>query len=198
MPEWTALGVEQCSVCPLNTADHPKCPAAVSLVDLVDVFGEMLSYTEVTATVVTAERTVTSKTTLQRALSSLIGLRMATSGCPILANFKPMARFHLPFASVQETLFRAAGAYLLAQYYRRQHGDPSELDLAGLRELYRQIHEVNHGLSQRIRTVSAGDANLNALVILDMFAYHLPWSIDANLAEMEHLFAPYLVDGTKP
>jgi hypothetical protein len=117
---------------------------------------------------------------------------MATSGCPILANFKPMARFHLPFATVQETIFRAAGAYFLAQYYRKQHGEPAGLDLTGLREIYRLTHEVNHGLSHRLRSISGGDANLNALVILDMYTQHLPWSIDANLSDMEHMFAPYL------
>jgi hypothetical protein len=193
-PAWTRLGVHQCSVCPLGTEATPHCPAALSLVELVQKFGELLSFTEVEATVVTKERTTHLKTTVQRALSSLIGLCMATSGCPVLAKFKPMARFHLPFATREETVFRAASAYLLAQYFLKRRGVEADLDLKGLREIYGLIHQVNKGLAERLRTIPAGDAHLNALVLLDLFAHAPPFSIEENLVEIEHMFEPFFMD----
>jgi hypothetical protein len=191
-PPWTKLTVERCGVCPLNPGEIEYCPAALSFVEILREFGELLSYDRVEATVVTKERTVTVNTSCQKALSSLVGLRMATSGCPVLAKFKPMARFHLPFSSTEETVFRSVGAYLLAQYFRKRRGRDADLDLAGLRETYGLIHEVNVGLANRLRTIPAGEAHLNALVILDLFTHALPISIDENLAEIEHMFGPFL------
>jgi hypothetical protein len=107
-----------------------------------------------------------------------------------------MARFHLPFATREETVFRAASAYLLAQYFLKRHGVEADLDLKGLREIYGLIHQVNKGLAERLRTIPAGDAHLNALVLLDLFAHALPFSIEENLAEIEHLFEPFYTDAS--
>ena len=38
---------------------------------------------------------------------------MATSACPITSQLKALTHYHLPFASAEETLFRAVAAYLL-------------------------------------------------------------------------------------
>jgi hypothetical protein len=46
-----------------------------------------------------------------------MGLLIAGSSCPYTHFFKPMARFHLPFANKDETLWRAAATYLLARYF---------------------------------------------------------------------------------
>lgn len=191
-PDWTRLGIHRCSVCPLEPGSSPHCPAALAFVEIMDEFGPLLSYTEVDVTVVTLERTVTAKTSVQRALSSLVGLSMATSGCPILARFKPMARFHLPLATREETMFRSVGAYLIAQFFLKQRGQTPDMELRGLRETYDLIHEVNVGLANRLREIPAGDAHLNALVILDLLAHALPYSIDDGLAELEHMFASFM------
>jgi hypothetical protein len=190
-PDWTSLEVQQCSCCPLNRRAHTHCPAALAFVEILDEFGPLLSFTEVEVTIVTRERTVTSKTSVQRALSSLVGLSMATSGCPVLARFKPMARFHLPLATREETMFRSVGAYLIGQYFLKQRGQTPDMDLSGLRETYDLIHQVNVGLANRLRVIPAGDAHLNALVILDLFAHALPYSIDEGLAELEHMFKSF-------
>ena len=196
-PAWTELHVEQCSVCPLQVHDSPYCPAALSFVEIMDDFSDLLSYAEVTTTVQTRERTVTLTCPIQKALSSLVGLRMATCGCPILAKFKPMARFHLPFASTEETVFRSVSAYLLAQYFMRQRGHEADLDLEGLRAVYDLIHEVNVGLANRLRVIPSGDAHLNAIVILDLITHALPYSIEDKLVRIEHLFAPFLTGGQR-
>ncbi len=191
-PNWARLEVCQCDVCPLRPDEHPHCPAALSFVEILEEFGDILSFSNVEATVTTSQRTISAKTTMQKALSSLVGLRMATCGCPVLVKFRPMARYHLPFATTNETVYRAVSSYLLAQYFLRQKGKDADLDLGGLRKIYDDIHEVNIFLADRLRTIPAGDAHLNALVILDLFTLAMPHSIEAKLAEIEHMFAPYL------
>ena len=191
-PDWVRLDMYQCAGCPLSTDTAPQCPAALAFIEILDEFGPLLSYTEVDVTVVTRERTVTSRTSVQKALSSLVGLSMATSGCPILARFKPMARFHLPLATREETTFRSVGAYLIGQFLLKQRGQTPDMDLRGLRQTYDLIHDVNVGLANRLRMIPAGDAHLNALVILDLFAHALPYSIDEGLAELEHMFQSFM------
>lgn len=187
-PRWAKMDNHRCEGCQLDPAEHAYCPAALSIVELVERFDSIFSYSEVQVIVDSPERQYRAKTSVQRALSSLVGLYMATSGCPALAPFRAMARFHLPFASREETIFRAASSYLLAQYFKRKRGESADLDLDGLRETYDTIHHINMALANRLRDVSRGDANLNALVLLDLYAQDLPLSIDGNLDELETLF----------
>lgn len=189
-PAWTTLGFEQCVGCPLNEAEHPQCPLALSLHGLVEMSRRLLSFAEVHARVEMPDRTVLKQTTAQKAISSLLGLHMATSACPNMRPLRPMARFHTPFASRHETLFRAASAYLLGQYFQRHRGGDADLDLHGLEHAYEKIHRVNVGISRRLRHVSEGDANLNALVLLDLLAQEMPMAIRERLNEIEYLFAP--------
>ncbi|MEJ2175122.1 MAG: hypothetical protein P8Y76_09495, partial [bacterium] len=56
-PRWTELGFQQCANCPLSPSETPHCPMAVRLVPLVDLFGKVRSYEEVTAKVESEERT---------------------------------------------------------------------------------------------------------------------------------------------
>ena len=55
---------------------------------------------------------------MEIAIRSLIGLIMALSGCPHMEFFKPLARFHLPWASLEETTLRSASIYLLMQFFK--------------------------------------------------------------------------------
>lgn len=188
-PTWTHLEYQQCSHCPLRAAASPQCPAARAVVQVVEVFGEMLSYDNVAATVTLQDRTVVKETTVQRALSSILGLLMATSGCPQLAFLRPLARFHQPFATREETMFRATSAYLLGQYFKHQQGLPVDFVLTGLKEAYNDLQIVNIGMARRLRGIDmGGDANVNAIVLLDLFAKELPQAIDENLYELAHLF----------
>jgi len=193
-PDWARLEVNQCRHCPLDPTVHTYCPVALSLVDVVEVFNPLLSFTAIEATVETPERTFTKQTTMQRALSSLIGLYMATSGCPNMDLLKPMARFHLPFATREETIYRAASSYLLAQYFLRQRGEEADLECLGLQRAYENIHKVNMGMAERLRSFSQGDASINALVLLDLFAHALPPAIDLKLKSLQYMFVPYLAE----
>ncbi|MCC6142460.1 MAG: hypothetical protein IT368_01510 [Candidatus Hydrogenedentes bacterium] len=191
-PSWTSLAAQHCDHCTLDRNEHAYCPAALSLVAIVEQCDRLLSYETVDVTVQTPERTQHKRTSVQKALSSLIGLQLATSGCPSLSLLKPMARFHLPFATREETLYRAASAYLLGQYFRKHNGHGCDLDLGGLREAYQRIQHVNHSIAHRLRQISRGDANVNAIVLLDLFAQELSWSIDERLQSLEYLFQDYL------
>lgn len=194
-PAWTRLECDQCGHCPLNAAETPHCPAATALVSLLAFCRDLPSFETVALEVVTPERIVSKDTTAQRAVSALMGLLLAASGCPHLAFLRPMARFHLPLASAEETSYRAASMYLLAQYFRRRRGLPVDDDsLAGLSHRYDQAHRVNVAFAKRLRSAIEKDSSLNAVVLLDLFAQAMPVSIDDQLAELEPLFATYLED----
>ena len=141
--------------------------------------------------VVTAERTIGQRTTAQRAVSSFMGLVAAASGCPRTACFRPMARFHLAFASEEETLYRAASMYALAQYFRQQSGQSVDLELNGLVEMYHQVQLVNRAMAERLRAAFATDAPINARILLDMFAKEMPYAVEERLEALRPLFPAF-------
>ncbi len=192
LPAWTELKLHQCPNCPLTGKESARCPAAANMVDLVDRFNQLLSYDEATVIVVTEERYVYNKTTIQRGVCSLMGLLMASSACPLTAFFKPMARFHLPFASTEETIWRATSTYLLAQYFRQEDGCRPDTRFRGLSEIYHKIQTVNMAFAKRLRAACQHDSMVNAIILLDMFAKSMPTAIEASLEEIRHLFVPYL------
>jgi len=187
LADWTRLDVEQCACCPLSD-ESVRCPAAVSVSGLMDHFGSLLSFDEVEATVETSERTIQATVPAQKVLSSLLGLILGTSGCPILAKFMPMARYHLPFATTGETTMRSVGSYLIAQYLVHQDGGEADWSLSGLKAFYEDIHTINCAMVARLRGHFDGDAGVNAVAILDLFAHYLPMAVDEQLAELRPLF----------
>src|SRR5206468_7329766 len=115
-------------------------------------------------TVETDERTISRICPVQSGLYSLLGIYMVASGCPEMQKLKPLVRFHLPFASIQETMFRVFSMYLAAQYFRSKKGMKPDWTLEGLSKIYHQINDVNVRLSRRIAKASEQDATMNALV----------------------------------
>jgi hypothetical protein len=161
-------------------------------VEIVETFKDRLSHEQVSVEVVTGERTYRKSTTIQEGLSSLKGIVMTTSGCPVMERLKPMVRFHLPFATLEETSFRMIAMYLVAQYYRRQKGLAADDSLGGLEQIYADVTEVNKCFARRLLEATKKDANLNALVNLDCFAEMVPLTAEEMLAEFEPYFAAYL------
>jgi hypothetical protein len=192
LPAWTNLDFYQCPNCPLDIEKHPSCPVAANLVNIVNHFDSLLSYHETHLIVTTKERVISQDTTVQRAVGSLMGLIIATCGCPHTVYFKPMARFHLPLANNQETIYRAASMYLLAQYFLKKEGKEVDFDLKGLAEIYNNIQLVNYTIAQRLRAATKTDSVINALVELDIFAQTLSLVIEDSLEDLHSLFAPYL------
>jgi hypothetical protein len=191
-PDWVRLDFHQCENCPLTSDEDPFCPAAQNMVDIVERFADLLSHDQAMVIVNTADRTVSSTTSVQRGVCSVMGLLMATSRCPMTTFFKPMARFHLPFASTAETIWRATSTYLLAQYFRLQNGEPPDILFKGLSEFYQNIQIVNLAFSKRLRAACSHDSMVNAVILLDMFAKSMPLAINESMNEIRHLFEPYL------
>jgi hypothetical protein len=194
--KWTELGFCQCENCLLKKAEAPHCPIALNLDGIIEKFKKRKSYEMVLVRVETEERIYEKKVALQQGLGSLIGIIMVTSGCPTMDILQPMVRFHLPFATVEETIFRAASFYMLGQYFRHQRKKSVDLDLDGLLKGYQDIQKVNIGITDRLRSSSDIDAGTNAVVLLDIFAKTLPTSILDGLMDIEYIFRPLLASDT--
>lgn len=191
LPSWTNLGFNQCENCPLGNSTE-RCPVAVNLSGLIDAFKFSTSYESVFVVVDTPERSYAKQTTVQNALSSLMGIYMVTSNCPILDKLRPMVRFHLPFASATETVYRSVTMYLLAQYFKKQKGKKPDWDLDRLVDIYKEISKVNKGMWNRLSAASSFDANVNALIVLNTFGDALRFSIKKGLDDLEKLFGNYM------
>ena len=128
----------------------------------------------------------------QQALASLMGLIMASSGCPRTAVFRPMARFHLPFSNESETAYRVAAMYLVAQHFIAREGGKPDFKLDDLGRVYRGVHAVNRGMAQRLRAATRQDAIVNAIVLLDVYSSLVPAAIHDILEEIKPAFAALL------
>lgn len=188
LPDWTRLGFCQCPNCPLNEATTPRCPVAVRLVDVGQRLGEVVSHQSVTLEVVGSDRRTVADTPSQYAVRSLLGLLMAVSGCPHMDFFKPLARFHLPLASVEETLARSAAFYLLGQYFTH-HGKQGAWDvsLSGLAAIYEEVQTVNKAMATRLKK-AAVFRELNWIAELDALAYLMPMAIEDSISDLDYLF----------
>lgn len=187
-PAWTYLNFNKCKNCTLVDDEYPNCPVAVNLASIVSKFTDKQSYDDVTVEIKTPERVISSNTTMQRAVSSLLGLVMATSSCPHTKFLRPMARFHLPLASDEETIVRACSFFLLSEYFQTGTAVSVDMKMDKLKESYRQLQIVNNALAERLRSATVKDAAVNAVILLDLFAKTLPYSIDEALSEIRYIF----------
>jgi hypothetical protein len=190
-PFWTELKFSQCANCPLNAAEHAHCPAALHMAPAVESLKALVSFDTVGVTVTQPERTVHAETTAQQAMSSVLGLIMATSGCPWTDRLRPMARFHLPFASEAETVYRTVGMFLLA----RELGGVSQTPgFAELQNLYENLHVVNRDMSRRLGAATRTDPARNAMALLDSYTTLLPAALESSLEELKPLFDAWRVE----
>lgn len=187
-PEWTLLENNQCSNCPYSTDDFKYCPVALGLAQLLENFSGSLSYTECLVIVETPERNYNKQTEVQNGIYSIMGLIMATSACSKVNTLKSMARFHLPFSTLEETLIRSLGFYLVGQYLHSKKTGQNTFDLSKLHEIYDDLNKVNEGILKRVRSISKKDANKNAIVVLDAFASMLSFAIKEDFSEIEQWF----------
>jgi hypothetical protein len=197
-PAWTKLAFNQCTNCPFDKAKVSHCPAALHLAEVIDGFADLVSYDTVRVAVEGEERCVVATLSAQQGLASLIGLLMASSGCPRTAVFRPMARFHLPFSSESETAYRVASMYLLAQHFIARDGGDPDLALEELQGVYKGVHAVNRGMAQRLRAASRQDAIVNAIVLLDVYTSLVPSAIHDILGEIKPAFAALLSNSSTP
>jgi len=199
-PFWTELGFNRCANCPLSAERHSHCPAALQMAAALEPLKALVSFDTVGVTVAQSERTVYVETTAQQAMSSVLGLVMATAGCPWTDRLRPMARFHLPFANEAETLYRSVTMFLLSREIactapasdaaprEPSRSQTEQGPFAALEELYRNLHVVNRDMSRRLGAATNTDPARNAIALLDSYTTLLPAALDRRLEELRPLF----------
>ena len=191
--EWVALDFHKCSVCTLDPSKHKHCPVAHNLSHVLFRFKDDISYETVTTRVTSTERITEKTCSLESCVSSLMGLIMATSGCPVLDVLRPMAFTHLPFSNENETTYRAVAAYLTAQAIRVSQGLTPEWDLKNVAGNYSRITKLNADFTERMRSLKSKDAVINAVITLDNFAQLSTFTVPEQWAEeVKGLFTAYL------
>jgi hypothetical protein len=122
----------------------------------------------------------------------MLGLIFPTCGCPKTAYMRPMARFHLPLASEEETVFRVAGMYLVAQYFLTHNGKKGQFAFDGLIQIYEDFHILNKAIASRLQFATDSDSSKNAITLLDMYSTLVPMLLEDQLAEIRGFFTAYL------
>jgi len=191
-PAWALLEYQQCANCPLDNVMHTYCPVAANLSGIVQEFREVTSSDKVDVTVTVKERIYCKTTSIQERLSPLLGIIMTTSGCPVMDPLKPMVRYHLPFASLEETVYRMIALFLVAQLIREHAGKEPEWRLDGLAKIYGEVKTLNKEFGRRMIAAARTDANVHALVNLNVFAVMVPMAAEKMLKEMAPGFSAYL------
>jgi len=191
LPTWTELENFKCPHCPLNPVEHKYCPVAINLADIIEEFKEFPSYQEAYVKVSAQDRCYSKRTSLQAGVSSLIGIKMATSGCPIMSRLKSMVNFHLPFATLEETQIRVLSFYLLYQYVKWKKGQKADWEMTELIKIYEDIRILNKNVSEKIADLELKDTSINSLVILNNFAEYVSFTLDEKLIDE---IEPFLKD----
>jgi hypothetical protein len=193
-PKWTELSNFKCPQCPLDRSKFKYCPVAVNISDVITEFKEFNSYDNVEVTIQTSERTYYKHTSLQNGLGSLLGIVMVANDCPVMGKLKPMMRFHLPFATLEETDYRVLSMYLLAQYVIAKKGGKPDWDMSNLKDIYEDIKLLNHNVCRILsEEIDSKDAVVNAVVSLNSFAEHVTFLLGKNMMQrLEILFKDYL------
>ncbi len=190
---WTEHQNFCCPNCVQSLKSDDYCPIAASLENILIFFSTFPSYEKINVQVITEERTYSSMTSLQTAVSSLIGIIMTASGCRIMAKLKPLVKFHLPFSSLEETAFRAFSMYLLAQYFRFTNGLKPDWLLENLGKSYEEIKIVNQYVCEKIANLEHQDTTINSIIVLNNFAEFVSLLLEQNvIEEFESLFEEYL------
>ena len=192
-PDWALFENFRCQICKLDRNEHKHCPIAVNLNKIIPFFTDFPSYEKVTLTVETPQRSYQKKTTIQEALGSMAGILMAGSKCPVMSKLKPMVKFHLPFAGIEETGYRVLSMYLTAQYVKKSKGQEPDWELNGLNQLYKEIQIVNSSIAHLLSSLEEKDTGKNAVVMLNNFASFLTLRLeDKHFYEFEQLFKDHL------
>jgi hypothetical protein len=183
LPTWTRLETDQCPHCPLPATADARCPAAADLVPVVERFSALASIERTDVRVVTEQYEARKNTDSQTALAALMGLILATSGCPILGRMRPLAQMHLPFATPTETVYRMASMHLFGNFLNGEHSG-----LQGLETYFQDLDKLNYAFAARLKRALRSDAGINALVMLHSRAMLASLSIQEELETIRGWF----------
>jgi len=193
LPEWTKLENFKCRHCKLDPAVNEYCPLAVNLIDIIQTFQDFNSFDEAEIIVETLNRNYSKTTSVQSGVSSMLGIRMVTSGCPVMGKLKPLIPTHLPFASLEETESRVLSTYLMAQYVKWKKGGEPDWEMNNLIQIYDDIRILNHNVSKKIADLEKKDVSINSLIVLNNFADYVTFTLDEKmLDDFELLFKEFM------
>ena len=183
-PEWTKVSNIGCNC----SSGEIYCHPALAIAYLIKHFDKIPSYEKVKIYVETENRTFFKETSVQSGVGGIFGIIMATSGCPTLGKLKPMVRYHLPFADIEETEYRVFSMYMLAQYFKMKKGKNPDLEMDNLKSTYDDIREINRKIAKSIADLEKMDTSINAVVALNNFADSVSFSLEDKLEDIEKLF----------
>jgi hypothetical protein len=161
--DWARLAFHKCSHCPLNSEEYPFCPLARAIDSVISKIHNLLSYDEV----------------------------HPGSGCPHTQYFRPMSRYHLPFADTEEKIYRATTMFLLAQYFIHKKSGCIPTDFSRLENIYSNVHIVNTQICKRLREFCENDSTLNAITILDTLTVSIHSALKHDLEKFESYFSAF-------
>jgi hypothetical protein len=190
LPEWakvTNIGCDSCA----NGETHCKLAATIGY--FIKQFDNIPSYEKVKIYVETENRTFFKETSVQAGAGGVFGILMSTSECPILGKLKPMVRYHLPFADIEETEYRVFSMYMLAQYFKLKNGEQPDLEMNHLKATYEEIGKINRKIAKAIADLEKTDTSINAVVALNNFADSVTFSLEDQLVDIEILFKDWMV-----
>lgn len=188
-PEWTSLAFQRCKNCEWDKSDY--CPVAINLREAALLLGKFRSYDMVDVVVETPERTYNKHTSIQEGLSGLLGLIMARSGCPAFEAFRGPGWFHLPFSTMEETMFRITGSYMLRQFLLGDGtAESREQIVQNVQSTYETVAIINRCIMQRLKAgvKVAFDAPYNAITILDSMGGMVSMSIPDGMDDLRKYF----------
>jgi hypothetical protein len=192
-PDWTKSANFRCPNCPMEYGAEENCPVAVNLHEAIEFFSNFVSFEEVNVTIETPQRVYSKNTSMQDGVSSLFGVLMVTSGCPVIGMLRPMVRYHLPFSNLEETEYRVISMYLTAQYFRYKRGKEPDWNMNNLKKIYEEIKKVNLYVVREIAKHEKNDTSINSVIVLNNFAEYVTIDLDENTMEqIEVFFKDYL------
>jgi hypothetical protein len=188
--DWIQLRNHPCSHCPLiNDPSQVICPVAKSIYTLVDKFKKTTSFEKITVYVKTKEREYVKNTDMQSALCSLFGLLMATSRCPYTDFLKPISTMHLPFSTINETVFRVISSVLIKEFVEGNKLLDVDQLLSDLKNKYKNLTIINENMLKRLESVSQSDAGKNAIIALNLFGQMFTLMSEAKFSVLLDIFS---------
>jgi hypothetical protein len=167
---------EDCRACERH---YRHCKAETAIVDVAERFDDLHSTDFITTEVTIEGRTVRLESPAPRALASLMGLLMASSGCPRLIPFRAMALFHQPFATAEENVVRAAGFWLIRCW--TQGTTTEESPFTALQQVWDSLEDVNRHVGEKLLARTTSDAASNGIAFLDVLAKMGTLGLDSAL-----------------
>ena len=186
--DWTVLSKNQCPNCPLNSTEQLHCPAAINLQLIGNEWESYKSYDPIHVDVLMEGKTISGETTVQIGLSSLVGFLLATSDCPHLSFFRPLARFHQPLTQPESVGLRVLMSFLAYNQLKNEHNSDLKHRIA---QIYENIEIVNSALTRRVEQTANENASVQAMVQLDCLSKLVPMSLDESYLQLEEIFRPY-------